>query len=403
MKNLLHRTTVIAGLVTIFLNVWASGSVAPEQLSQKFKVLEDVRKKIAEQLGIDISGYLNYTNFAEIKVDSHEQYGASLARHFEEVFLVVWELNSGKIVYTTRERNRYPEAFTWVGQKLVYLAYDGIRFTYELEPPITKPCKGRIFMFDPITHQDSVLKIPPGVMDVIYSCGDDTIILSYPLPPDYITTRMVWYSVSKQEKVQEWIVNVGTYLGPYHARLIYCTPFDHKRIWVVTKVDGPRLPFTGYAPAPVPVLAVVNEQGTKMLTNPKKEWLCELFWGFNLVRLLKKDEEEVIAAITVKWTGRWEEFDLVHFSPEKEIWRKQIDIQKVRSKGFKDFNFMWISQDGQKVLCQEYEGERRLFWLDVVSHRVEVITKGKEFVPPCVGVDKVWIKELPDGGLFKFE
>lgn len=411
MKNLLHCTTVITGLVTIFLIVGVFGSVAPEQLSQKFMVLEDVRKKVAEQLGIDISSYLNYTNRAKIKVDSHEQYGASLARDFDEIFLVVWELNSGKIVYTTRGRNRLPMAFTWAGQKLVYVAYDGIKFAYELDLPITKPYEGKIFMFDPITQQDSTLKIPSGTMDmeVIYSCGDDTIILSYPLPPDYITTRMVWYSISKQEKIQEWVVNVGTYTyfgrNWDDARLIYCTP-DHKRIWVVTEIDGPKLPFTGYAPAPVPVLAIVNEKGTKILMNPEKEWLDQWVGRYvDVVRLLKKDEE-VFAAITVKWTGRWEDlrFDLVHFSPTKEIWRKRIDIQKVRSKGFKDFEFIWISQDGQKVLCQEYKkGERILFWLDVVSHRVEVITKGKEFVSPCAGVDKVWIKELPDGGLFKVE
>ncbi|MFA0743061.1 MAG: hypothetical protein DFNUSKGM_003194 [Candidatus Fervidibacter sacchari] len=392
------RTIGILSLAVV-LAVGAFVGIGSGKLSQT----ADVWKKVAEQLGIE------ERDLGIDAVDSHEQYGAGLGGHFDEVFLVVWNLNTGEIIYTTRKKNRYPTALTWVGRKLVYIAYDGISFSYELDADYitSKPVRAKVFLFDPQTNHETVLNIPAGEVDVIHACGDDTILLSYPLPPDYISTRIVWYSVSKETKIQEWVVNVGQPFGIWaeDAYIFYCAP-DHKRIWVVTYIDGPKLPFTGYAPAPVPVLAIVDEQGTKVLMDAEKEWLEQwLGRSCHLVRLLKRGEEEIIAAITAKWTGRWEdlEFYLVHFSSGKEIWRRRLDVRRVKAKGFRDFNFIWISQDGKKVLCREYRGEKRLFWWDVTNHQIEVITQNKEFRLYWHNSSKIWLEEISDKSLLKVE
>lgn len=393
-KSLHQMTSVLSLTVILAVNTFVSNS------SEKLTQTLDVMKKVAEQLGIEEKDLILDA------MDSHEQYGAGLGRHFDEVFLVVWNLNTGEIIYTTRKKNRYPTALTWVGRKLAYIAYDGISFSYELEPDYihSKAIKAKVFLFDPQTNRDVNLNIPMGAVDVIYACGDDTILLTYPLPPDHISTRIVWYSVSKETKIQEWIVNVGQRFGIWgnNAHLLYCAP-DHKRIWVVTYADRP---FTSYAPTVVPVLAIVNEQGTRVLMDPAREWLSQwLGRDWDLVRLLKGGDREIIAAITTKWTGRWDnlEFYLVHFSPEKEIWRSQLDIRQLRAKGFRDFNFIWISQDGQKVLCQEYRGEKRLFWWDIINHQIKIITQNREFRPYWHNLSKIWLKEFFNKNLLKVE
>ncbi len=370
MRKSLRQAIGILNLVTIlFVSVLVC--ITSEKLSQVVDIQKtvDMKKKVAERLGIE------ERDLGLGGIDSNEQYGVWLARHFEEVFLVIWELTKGEVVYTTRGKNRYPIALTWVGQKLVYIAYDGIRFTYELDLPHTKKLK-KVFLVDPITCQDKVLNIPPGT--AIYTCGDDIVLMSYPLglPPDY-TTRMIWYSVSKETKIQEWTINVwNDFRAKYpletpRAYVAYCTP-DHKRIWVVTFVKGPKLPYTGYAPTPVPVLVIVTENQVKMLMNPEKEWL-----EIQDVHLLHKNTYEVFAAITIKAGELLIEPKsyLVHFSPKGELWRKELNKQEVIKKGFKDFYFLRIGQDGQKILCQEYKGEKRLFWWDIINKQVKVVIK----------------------------
>jgi hypothetical protein len=84
-------------------------------------------------------------------------------------------------------------------------------------------------------------------------------------------------------------------------------------------------------------------------------------------------------------------------------WRSQLDIRQVKAKSFRNFNFIWISQDGQKVLCQEYKGEKRLFWWNVINHQIDIIARGKEFRPYWHNENKIWLKEIPNGNLLKIE
>jgi hypothetical protein len=84
-------------------------------------------------------------------------------------------------------------------------------------------------------------------------------------------------------------------------------------------------------------------------------------------------------------------------------WRSQLDIRQVKAKSFRNFNFIWISQDGQKVLCQEYKGEERLFWWNVINHQIDIIARGKEFRPYWHNESKIWLKEISNGNLLKIE
>ena len=342
-------------------------------VNQQSIIAKDVEGFVAEQLGIEKKHLANGI------VDSNGRYGVAGVRKLEEVFLVVWDMETGEIIYTTRGKNRYPTAYTWVGEKLVYIAYDDVSYTYQLEPDYMSKHRitAKVFCFDLATQKELVLNLQVGYPEIVYSCGNELILFEIiGLRPNH-TSRMIWYNVAQDKRIQEWVVNVEQYFGTqdHDASLVYCTP-DHKRAWVVTILDGPRLPYTGYAPAPVPVLGVIEREKVRFLMNAEKEWLYRLYGSpvNYLIRVIRTGQEEVIAAVTFNQISNL--FYLIHFSSKGEIYRKKLDKDQLVAKGIKEFSFLYIDKTGKRLLCQEQREEKRVFWWDVESNRIEIIAKG---------------------------
>lgn len=321
-----------------------------------------------------------------IDIDSKETYIAGLLRNEkEEQFISIWQLPQYNLIYTTKDKILFVTDLTWVGQKLVYIGIEGIRYLHQLDLP-KNLYTIKIFIFDPITNREETFNIKVNKNidpNIIESCDDDTLIL-FELGEKIGVYTVIMYSLSKAKQINKVIIDLKGYnFENYYssgARLLYCSP-DHRKLWVVTYREGPRLPYTGYLPAPVPILSLYEDGKEKTLMDPRKEWLVNC----NLVRVL---DDNIISAII---TDQFDNIYLVHFSSQGEIYRRRLNIEAITGQGhkFDSLEFLWI--DSNYIYCYNYD-TKEIFKCNIMNNQIVTLFKNIQNLKLFpIKASKLWI------------
>jgi hypothetical protein len=329
------------------------------------------------------------------EVDPTERYIVYLIRNEkEEQFISIEKLPHQEIIYTTQGQKRFITAITCLGQKVAYIGYEGIRYLYQLDSP-KYPYTIKVFIFDLITKEEKELNITNKNIDpdIIESCGNDTVIL-FELGEEIGNYTIIWYSLSKFEKIKEVSINLQGYnFESYYrqgARLFYCSP-DHRQVLIRTYRKGPRFPWTGYLPAPVPIISLFEEGKERLLIDPEKEWLINP----NIIKLC----DRIIMTIV---TNKFNDIYLIQLSFEGEIYRKRLNIRELKIKGYKSLEFLNLSNDGKYIYCYDYNKRQILKW-NINNNQLTILftnVKNLEILP--IKSDKLWIR-LNDQQIYKLE